>query len=75
MCIDAAARTGTDLGYKITLIEDAIAAQTIQHKEQIIDASIVHVAYMNALGFVYAKIIDTQAFVAQLENSKYPKRN
>lgn len=26
MCIDAAARTGTDLGYKITLIEDAIAA-------------------------------------------------
>lgn len=28
MCIDAAARAGADLGYKITLIEDAIACCT-----------------------------------------------
>lgn len=52
-----------------------LVAQIVQHKEQIIDASIVYAAYMNALGFAYAKIIDTQAFIAQLENSKYPKRN
>lgn len=65
MCIDAAARAASDLGYKTTVVQDACATRDLEFNGVTVPASAVHAAMMSALGFAYAKIIDTEAYVAE----------
>ncbi len=54
MCVDAGTRAAADLGYKVTLIEDACATRDLEFNGEIVPAAQVHQAFMSALGFAYA---------------------
>ncbi len=56
VCIDAAVRSASDLGYNITVIHDACAARDAEFNNVTAPASHVHTAFMSALGFGYAKL-------------------
>ena len=60
MCIDTTVRAGFDLGYKITLADDACATRDLQFKDKIIKAEDVHNGFMSALGSVFCEVKSTE---------------
>lgn len=65
MCIDAGTRAAVDLGYACTVVHDACATRDQTFGEQIMPAAQVHAAFMAALGFAYARIVDTDTWLAE----------
>ena len=63
MCIDTSVRAAFDLGFSCTVIEDACATRDLQFKEESIEASKVHAAFMSALSFPFAKVVSTDTYL------------
>lgn len=63
MCIDATVRAAADLGYKVNVIHDACATRDLEFNGTTVPAAQVHAAFMSALGFAYAEVISTDAFL------------
>lgn len=63
MCIDAAARAATDLGYRTTTIHDACATRDQEFGGVTVPASEVHAAIMAALSFAYGDVVDTESWL------------
>jgi len=64
MCIDTTVRAGFDLGYKITLANDACATRDLQFKDMTIKADDVHHSFMSALGSVFCEVKDTVEIIS-----------
>lgn len=63
MCVDAASRAAADLGYKVTVIEDACATHDLELNGRKVPAADVHAAFMAALGFAYAEVKTADAWL------------
>jgi len=66
MCIDTTVRAGFDLGYKITLADDACATRDLQFKDKIVKAEDVHYSFMSALGSVFCEVQSTEKIVKSI---------
>ncbi len=66
MCIDAVVRAAVDLGYDVTVAEDACATLALEFNGRTIPAADVHAAYMSALSFGYAEVTTTAAVLEGL---------
>jgi nicotinamidase-related amidase len=64
MCVDAATRAASDLGYRCLLVHDACATRDQEFNGTLVRASDVHAAFMAALGFGYAKLVSTGEVLA-----------
>lgn len=64
MCLEAAVRAGSDLGYNITVIGDACATRALQYGETIIDAEDVHYSTLATLKS-YARIIKASDYLIE----------
>lgn len=62
MCIDAVTRHASDAAYECTVVEDACAAPAIEPVG--VSGAQVHQTMMAALGFAYAKVTSTEAYLA-----------
>lgn len=58
MCVDATVRAAFDYGLEVTVIQDACATRTLTFGDQTIPAAQVHGAFLAALGFIYAKVVN-----------------
>ncbi len=56
MCVDATARAGVDLGFKVTLAHDACAAADIVHNDVSVPSEMVHASIMAPLAASYADV-------------------
>jgi len=65
MCIDAATRAASDLGYGVTVLQDACATHDQAFNGETVPAAQVHAAFMAGLGFAYAEVTDTAAWLKQ----------
>lgn len=65
MCVDATARAAADLGYGVTVVEDACAASDLDFGGRTIPAETVHGAFMAALASAYGRVISTQALLSE----------
>ena len=63
MCIDATARAAADLGYGVTVVEDACGAKEQTFKDRAVAAPLVHAAFMAALNGSYARVVPTEAYL------------
>lgn len=63
MCVDATVRAAKDFGFSCTVLEDACATKSLQHTSGSIPAEYVHHAFIAALGYFYADIQTTEAFL------------
>lgn len=63
MCVDAATRAGSDLGYACTVVHDACASRELEFNGEPIPARQAHAAYMTSLGFAYATLTSTDDFL------------
>lgn len=58
MCIDAATRAASDLGYRVTVLQDACATHDQTFDGVTVPAAQVHAAFMAGLAFAYAEVTD-----------------
>lgn len=70
MCIDSTARAGKDLGYRITIAEDACATKDLTFREYKIPAQEVHRAFMAGLSHSYAEIKTSPELIEQYKEFK-----
>ena len=63
MCVEAATRAASDLGFKCILVHDACATRALKFKEKEISAQDVHASTLSSLSRTYAKVIDTKTFL------------
>lgn len=66
MCIDAAVRAASDLGFNCTVLEDGCATRDLEHAGQTVPAQQVQTAYMSALGFAYASVENSADYLSKL---------
>ena len=62
MCVDATARAAVDLGFAVTVVEDACAAASVSFGGRIVPSKDVHAAIMAPLAASYGKVMTTDAF-------------
>lgn len=62
MCIDAAARAASDLGFATTVVHDAVATRDMEFGATTVPAKEVHAAFMAALAFGYANVVSYQDY-------------
>lgn len=63
MCIDTTVRAGFDLGYKITLANDACATKDLNFKEKTIKSCDVHYSFISALASVFCEVKETEQII------------
>ncbi|MFC6672036.1 cysteine hydrolase family protein [Marinobacterium aestuariivivens] len=66
MCVDAATRAARDLGYACTVVHDACATRALEFNGVNVPAPQVHAAFMAALAFAYAEVVDTDCVLERL---------
>ncbi len=65
MCVDATARAAADLGYGVTVVEDACAACDLEFGGKAIPAETVHGAFMAALASAYGRVVSAESLLAE----------
>ncbi|QJB41573.1 cysteine hydrolase [Chitinophaga oryzae] len=62
-CVDATTRAAKDYGFNCTVVADACATRDLEVNRQTVPAAEVQRSLMGALGFYYANIVNTQAYL------------
>jgi len=63
MCIDSTARAAVDLGYVVTILEDACAAKPQIFNGMELSAQIVHAAIMAPIAGSFAKVVTCDTYL------------
>ena len=61
MCVDATVRAAFDLGYAVTVADDACAARALTFAGRTVAPADVQAAFLAALGAVYAEVVPAAA--------------
>ncbi len=62
MCVEAATRAASDIGFKCTVIHDACATKVLKFGDREVSAEDVHYSTLSTLGS-YAKVINLETFL------------
>ncbi len=63
MCVEAATRAASDLGFECILIHDACATRALKFNDKVIGAEDVHYSTLSTLSGTYAQVMDTKTFL------------
>lgn len=66
MCVDATVRAAVDLGFKVTVADDACAAADITYRSVNVSAAMVHASIMAPLASSYAEVRPTSAVIPDI---------
>jgi nicotinamidase-related amidase len=69
MCVDATTRAAKDFGFTCTLIGDACATKSLEINGNVIQADAVHHSFLAALNYFYARVINTEVYLSEANNS------
>lgn len=64
MCVDATVRAAADLGFAVTVVQDACAAPDLEFRGRTVPGATVHDAFMAALAGGYATVVDADSWLA-----------
>lgn len=64
MCVEAAVRAAHDLGFECVLVEDACATRNLTYQGREVSAGDVHASTLATLDRTYAKVVDTETYLA-----------
>lgn len=62
MCVEAAVRAGADLGFEMTVVDDACATRDLSFDGTTVPAAQVHAAALAAMKSSYATVVSTDEF-------------
>jgi nicotinamidase-related amidase len=63
MCVEAAVRAASDLGFDCVLVGDACATRVLKYKDNTVSAQDVHNSTLSSLNSAYADVVDTETFL------------
>ena len=63
MCVDSTVRAGFDLGYRVTVVEDACATRDLTFNGEVVSAKEVHDSFMSALGAIFSSVVSTKELI------------
>ncbi len=63
MCVDATVRAAFDYGFQVTVVHDACATRTLTFGDERIPGQQVHLAFLSALSFIYARVVSAAEFL------------
>ena len=63
MCVDATVRAAKDFDFECTVIGDACASRDLEINGKTVKAEDAHNAFLSALSFFYADVINTNEFL------------
>ena len=66
MCVEAATRAASDLGYEVLLVGEACATRDLKYGEVAVPAAQVHAATLATLDRNYAKVVDVDGAMAAM---------
>ena len=66
MCVEAATRAASDLGYKCILIDDACATKDLMYNNRVVKAADVHYSTLSTLKS-YAKVLLTDEYIGMTQ--------
>jgi nicotinamidase-related amidase len=66
MCVEAAVRAASDLGFDCILIGDACDTRDLKYGNRVIEAKDVHFSTLSSLDGYYAKIMNTEEYLESL---------
>lgn len=69
MCIDTTVRAASDLGFQVTLIEDACATRALSYNGVELTAEQVHYSFIAALNGSFAQVVSTEEFINKINSS------
>jgi nicotinamidase-related amidase len=69
MCVDTAVRAAFDLGFACIVAHDACATRDLAFGDTNVPAAAVQAAYMASLGWIFAKVEDTETLCKELRQS------
>jgi nicotinamidase-related amidase len=70
MCLEAAVRAASDLGFSCLVAADACATRALQYEEHIISANNVHYSTLNTLQGTYARVLPTDTIIREFSQSE-----
>ena len=70
MCVEAAVRAAHDFGFSCLLVSDACATRALSYEEHIIPAKNVHFSTIKSIQGSYARIMSTEALLADFDQFK-----
>jgi len=63
MCVEAATRAASDLGFECILVHDACATRALKFNDKVISAEDVHYSTLSTISGTYAQVMDTKTFL------------
>jgi nicotinamidase-related amidase len=64
MCVEAAARAATDLGFAVTVIPEACATRPLTYGDRTVPAEMVHTAALAAINGTYGRVVGIESWLA-----------
>jgi nicotinamidase-related amidase len=70
MCVDATVRASFDHGFENVVVHDATATRALTFGDETVPAAHVQRAFLAALAGVYAKVVDSAGFLAEVRRER-----
>jgi nicotinamidase-related amidase len=67
MCVEAAARAATDLGFQVTVIAEACATRPLTYGGKTVPADMVHAAALAAINGTYGRVVGIDEWIGQVQ--------
>ncbi len=67
MCVEAAARAATDLGFEVTVIPEACATRPLTYGGRTVPADMVHTAALAAINGTYGRVVGIEEWLAGMK--------
>ncbi len=64
MCVEAAARAATDLGFDVTVVSEACATRPLTYGDRTVPAEMVHTAALAAINGTYGRVVSIDNWLA-----------
>jgi nicotinamidase-related amidase len=64
MCVEAAARAATDLGFDVTVVAEACATRQLSYGGKTVPADMVHTAALAAINGTYGRVVGVDEWIA-----------
>ena len=66
MCVEAASRAATDLGFDVVVVHDACATRPLEFGGRTVPADLVHAAALAAIQGTYGRVVSVAELLAEL---------
>jgi nicotinamidase-related amidase len=66
MCVEAASRAATDLGFEVVVVHDACATRALEFEGRTVPADMVHAGALAAIDGTYGRVVSVAALLKEL---------